>query len=54
MPRTTRRTAAAGRQLAIHVPLDAWTLTSLPVTADEDGDQTDLLELATELESSSL
>lgn len=53
MPRTTRSTAA-GRQLAIHVPLDAWTLVCLPITADQDGDQMDLLELATELESSSL
>lgn len=48
MPRSTRTSPAAGRQLAIHVPLDAWTLVSLPTTPDEDGDQTDLLELLAE------
>lgn len=44
MTRTTRTRPAAGRQLAIAAPRDAWTGIGLPVTPDEDGDQLDLFE----------
>ena len=48
MARTTRTRSAAGRQLAIAVPRDAWTGVGLAVTPDEDGDQLDIFEALTE------